>query len=131
MFEFHGWFGLAENTEDADAGGLDERVAELQRRLDALSWPTSAAEVRMLNGRYFLHLNGLVNRARWEAQDVDELLEYVATRLPGSYGLLWRRDAGRVTPPGPNAFEVVVLARGQIEYRTDPYLSPIRPTIED
>ena len=34
-------------------------------------------------------------------------------------------------PPGPNAFRVRVLARGRIVERSDPFLSPCNPVIED
>ncbi|HEY4867755.1 MAG TPA: Imm7 family immunity protein, partial [Candidatus Dormibacteraeota bacterium] len=45
--------------------------------------------------------------------------------------LLYERDDEMPVPPGPNAFRVRVLARGRIELRLDPFLSPNIPTIED
>jgi hypothetical protein len=131
MFEFHGWFALAETAEESDTGGLRARVEELQAMLDRLRWPTSSADLRVLNGEYFLVLQGLVNRARHEAQDVEEIVGFVATNLPGSYGLLWRRGDEQAVPPGPGAFAVTVVARGRVHRRLDPFLSPTRPTIED
>ncbi|MEU3185135.1 Imm7 family immunity protein [Streptomyces sp. NPDC006923] len=34
-------------------------------------------------------------------------------------------------PPGQGAFRVRVMARGEIHIRLDPFLSPVRPVIED
>ena len=48
---------------------------------------------------------------------------------PGSYGLLYTlddEDAAHV-----NAFRVYVLARGALVERTDPFLSPFVPVVED
>lgn len=131
MFEFHGWFALAESPEEADAGSLHEGVEEVRSRLDQLRWPTAEAEIKLLNGEYFLVVHGLVNRLRHEHADLERLIDFVAIRLPGSYGLLWRRSDEQSVPPGAGAFDVVVLARGAVQRRLDPFLSPTNPTIED
>lgn len=131
MYEFHGWFGLAETTEEADDGGLAQAVSELTAQVDALDWKTSEASVVLLNGQHFLRLTGLVNRRRDEADDVERLLGFVADRLPGSWGLLYERSDDMPTPPGPGAFRVRVVARGQVREQLDPFLSPVQPNIED
>ncbi|WP_372491293.1 Imm7 family immunity protein [Amycolatopsis tucumanensis] len=41
-------------------------------------------------------------------------LRFVSRRLPGSYGLLYERDDEMRIPPGPNAFPVTPLARGNV-----------------
>jgi hypothetical protein len=127
MYEFHGWFVLAETSEEADAGGLSDAVAGLERLLASLNWPTAMACLRMLNGQPFLLMEGLVNRRRHEADDVDMLIQRVALLLPGSYGLLYERSDD---VPSTD-FTVRVMARGQITVRDDPFLSPTQPTIED
>jgi hypothetical protein len=131
VYEFHGWFGLAESTEEADTGGLAELVRELRTLLGGPTWPTAAADIRLLNGQYFLSVVGFVNRRRGEAGDLDDLLNFLARRLPGSWGMLYERDDEMPVPPGPNAFRVRVLARGQVTERLDPFLSPCRPLIDD
>jgi hypothetical protein len=128
MYEFHGWFALAESTEESDAGHLDARLDELRGQLAGLGWSTASARLELLNGEPFLALNGLINRMRDEAADVDRLLGWVARTLPGSYGLLYER-ADEL--PDPGSFRVRVLARGGLVERPDPFLSPTRPTIED
>ncbi|MFJ8827036.1 Imm7 family immunity protein [Streptomyces sp. NPDC102467] len=34
MYEFHGWFGIAESPEEADTGTLDAGLAELRARVE-------------------------------------------------------------------------------------------------
>ena len=128
MYEFHGWFGLSETTEESDAGHLNALVDELRDRLAGLGWSTATARLEWLNGQPFLTLDGLVNRMRDEAVDVERVLAWVAQHLPGSYGLLYER-ADEL--PDPGSFRVRVLARGGLTERQDPFLSPARPTIED
>jgi len=131
VYEFHGWFGLAESAEESDTGTLAQGVAELTERVEQLSWATGAASVRRFNGEHYLNVDGLVNRRRDEAEELDQLLLYVGQRFPGSYGLLYERAADMPEPPGQGAFRVRVMTRGTLEFREDPFLSPIRPVIED
>jgi hypothetical protein len=131
MYEFHGWFGIAETPEEADAGQLEPGVAELRERIARLDWATGEATLGVHNGAYVVLVNGLVNRRRDEAAELGALLDHIATRFPGSYGLLYERSADMVEPPGPGAFRVKVMARGRVEVRPDPFLSPVRPVIED
>jgi len=106
-------------------------VEELRTRLDSFGWPSMFADVKAINGQYFLILHGLPNRRREEAEAVDDLLRFVASHLPGSYGLLYERDDSMPVPPGPGAFRVRVLARGNVAVRLDPFLSPCQPVIDD
>jgi hypothetical protein len=131
MYEFHGWCGLAETTEEADTGHLQQRIEELQGFLQPLKWPTSMVELVQLNGEYFLTITGLANRRRQEGAQIDRLLTFISRHIEGSWGLLYERDDAMSAPPGPNAYRVRVLARGRITERLDPFLSPCRPTIED
>lgn len=131
MFEFHGWFALAETPGEIDAGGLEGSLEELQELLVSLSWPTATNEMRWLNGQPFLAMQGLVNRRRHEAEDIERTLSLVCRRLPGSYGLLFHRSEDMDVPPGAGAFAVTVMARGNLERRLDPFLSPTQPVVED
>ena len=128
MYEFHGWIGLAESTEEADAGHLDPLLDGLRALLAGIDWSTATVRLSMLNGQPFLNLDGLVNRRRDEAGDVERIFGYVSEHLPGSYGLLYERADDL---PDPGAFRVRVLAWGALVEREDPFLSPIQPTIED
>jgi hypothetical protein len=131
MYEFHGWFGLAETPHDIDDGILDAAVEELRPLLEPFQPRSTTANVRWHNGQPFVDVQGLTNRPRGLDRDLDALLAFLARRLPGSYGLLYDRDDERVEPPGGNAFRVRVLARGTVTERDDPFLSPNNPVIED
>jgi Immunity protein 7 len=131
MHEFHAWIGLAESTEEVDAGQLQEKVAELQELVAESNWHDAVFELRALNEQYFLNATGFVNRQRQEGDRLDLFLAIIARRLPGSWGLIYDRDDEMPNPPGPNGFRVRVLARGKLTERLDPFLSPCNPVIED
>ncbi|TCB93374.1 hypothetical protein E0H26_22795 [Micromonospora zingiberis] len=132
MYELHGWCRLSQTTEESDTGQLDAIVDELTELVAGLEFPTNVlAQVTVLNGEYYLLLHGVANRRRDEAAGMSQVLQFVVRRLPGSYGLLYEKDEDMPDPPGPNAFRVHVMARGEINERLDPFLSPIRPVIED
>lgn len=131
MYEFHGWFGIAETPEESDAGSLDSGINDLRAKVGQAEWATGDISLRVHNGEYFLLANGLVNRRRDEAEELHNLLRYVATRFPGSWGLLYERSSDMEEPPGQGAFRVHVMAKGEIHVRLDPFLSPVNPVIED
>src|SRR4051794_13029375 len=110
MYEFHGWFGLAETPEEADAGDLESRLRKLEALLSTFAWPTSKWQLFNLNGTYYVTVDGLVNRMRFEAENVNELLSFLADALPGSYGLLYERAPEMPLPAGQDSFRVRVLA---------------------
>ncbi|WP_328443023.1 Imm7 family immunity protein [Amycolatopsis sp. NBC_00438] len=134
MYEFHGWFGISENAEDGDSGTLDDGLRDLRARIEALGWdgvPSAAASLDVHNGTYFLIVNGAPNRPAALGTDLTGLLDFVARRFPGSWGLLYERSDDLERPPGPGAFRVRVMARGRLVTRLDPFLSPVNPVIED
>ena len=131
MYEFHGWFALAESAEESDTGTREEGVADLQRRIAEIDWATGTVSLDVLNGEYFVRVDGLINRMRDEAEELDTLLLWIAERFPGSYGILYERADEMPEPPGPGAFRVRRMARGRIDIAADPFLSPINPVIED
>ncbi|RSM46041.1 hypothetical protein DMA12_12205 [Amycolatopsis balhimycina DSM 5908] len=131
MYEFHGWFGLAETPEEIEEEKFDGLLAELRVKISGIDWSSGEAELKVFNGLHFLLVNGVPNRRRDEERELTELLEYVARRFPGSWGMLYERSDDMDTPPGPGAFRVRVMARGELHERLDPFLSPVRPVIED
>lgn len=71
-----------------------------------------------------LNVNGLANRHRYEADELDTLLEH-RQALPGTYGVLYdRSDNDPDFPGGPNALRVRAMARGQLTNHPDPFFSP-------
>jgi Immunity protein 7 len=131
MYQFHGWFALAETPHDIDDGGLKAVLPELQEYLDRFTGGSTVAELHWRNGEPFVNVDGMANRPRQDGVALTDLLNFLAQRLPGSYGLLYESDDERIEPPGNNAFRVRVLARGSVTERDDPFLSPRHPVIED
>ncbi|EMF02196.1 hypothetical protein J7W19_03650 [Streptomyces mobaraensis NBRC 13819 = DSM 40847] len=131
MYEFHGWFGISESPEESDSGSLEAGIVQLRSFIEDVDWATGEARLSQHNGEYFVFINGLMNRRRDEAEEIDQLLRHIATRFPGSWGLLYERSADMDDPPGQGAFRVRVMARGEVQIRLDPFLSPVNPLIED
>jgi hypothetical protein len=131
MYEAHIWCCLAETPEDVDDGGLEPGVEEVQRRIAVMTWPAVSIDLRRLNGQWVLTAACSTNRRRGEAAALDDLLVFVAGRLPGTWGLAYDRDDEMPEPYGPNRFRVRVVARGSVTEANDPFLSPARPVIED
>lgn len=131
MYEFHGWFTIAEKPEEIDDGNLEHIINQIRELLGKLDWPSGFADLRAMNGQYFLHMAGFSNRPRHYQEDIDKLLRFLAERTSGSYGLLYWRDDEDTSPPGMGNFRVSILARGRVLERFDPFLSPTTPIIED
>mgnify|MGYP000894984295 CR=1 FL=1 len=132
MYEFHGWFGLAQSPSEIDSGGLAGAIDDLRHVLVRFGPPHAvAAEVCPLNGQYFLWMNGFLNRPRDQEAAIDDVLGFLAERLPGSWGIIYERSDEWCEPPLANSFRVRVLTRGNVSTPDDPFLSPWQPTIED
>jgi hypothetical protein len=131
MYQVHAWFGLSESTFESEDSVLQPILGDLQALLDASATFNVRADVAPLNGVYFLTVTALVNHRSSAEEEIEGLVRFITQRLPGSWGLLYERDDETTAPPGPNAYRVRVVARGRVQERADPFLSPCQPTIED
>ncbi|NEE35590.1 hypothetical protein G3M53_60525, partial [Streptomyces sp. SID7982] len=52
MYEFHGWFGIAESPEESDAGNLDAGIAELSAKIRNIDWATGEVALKTHNGEF-------------------------------------------------------------------------------
>ena len=132
MYQFNGWFELCERTDGEDEDvTLLPALAGLAALVDRLRWPTGNADMVSYNWCHYLRLTGVAQRHRGsEADDIDSLLSFISVKLPGSYGLLYERsdeDSDRML--GPDLFVVRVMARGTVQTRLDPFLSPMQSAI--
>jgi hypothetical protein len=84
--------------------------------------------VEARNGSYYLHVAGNANHKGVDWTETKELLQEVANRFPGAYGLVHLRD-DEDAQGNDNAFVVYVVRRGTVECRLDPFLSPCDPVI--
>ncbi|HEX6359170.1 Imm7 family immunity protein [Actinophytocola sp.] len=132
MYEVHGWLNLSESTYESDVGSLETAVHMLRDVIEKrFVWPNIKVELIVLNGQYMVTIAGCVNRPTVDAIAIHDLIKLVATKLPGSWGLLYEYDSEAIEAPGFNAYQVTRIARGRVEAQEDPFLSPINPMIED
>jgi hypothetical protein len=128
MYEFHGWINIEVGEPDngsweetqAAIGTLTERLREAQEQISG--W----FEVREpYNGQIVVVAHGLRNHRQ---EGPRELFRWIGTHYPWSYGLLYVHNDEDADPG--NEFVVYRLARGVLTEHTDPFLSPVAPTVE-
>jgi hypothetical protein len=102
---------------------------EVRRRIADFAVGSGVADVRWVNGVCMVWFAGCPNHRHDRVLD---LFPWLGRLAPGSYGLLyvWDDEAGEAGE-AENQFRVWRLARGLVEERADPFLSPCIPTIED
>ncbi|WP_442914256.1 Imm7 family immunity protein [Kribbella sp. NBC_01245] len=132
MYDLHAWFRLAETTTDADVGGLESVVREINRLVSIATGHTLRAEVFPLNGTYYVTITCDANRRRAHESDaIESIIAAIMSGAPGSFGLIYDRDDEAPEAQDANAYRVRVLARGTLSIQPDPFLSPCVPRIED
>lgn len=129
--EIHGWVTLRYTCENSDEALVkeEEHQQDIKRKVEekAESCGFSASEVCFFQsyGEIFMTVCGF----KWhydECSEVISLYEYIAEIAKGSYGLLYVNSERE-----ENQFRVLVLRKGSLEWRDDPFLSPLIPMIED
>jgi hypothetical protein len=133
LFAVHGWATIRCTPENRDRDDEEVRqqhaVAQVEDHVRALGWSVNPlVELRRMNGHVQVWVEGLRNHAG-AADGVQALVQTIAQVAPGSQGLLYRLDDEHAAHA--DAFRVYVLARGALVERTDPFLSPFVPVVED
>jgi hypothetical protein len=131
MYYFHLWIELSESTEDSDCGQLAAKAQELQsvvrEKLKLIRAPEEC--VFYINYSYVFQCSGGANHLGEDHGNLLEVLRFLVQRLPGSHGIVyWSDDED---PTYFNDYRVIVIARGKLYDRPDPFLSPKNPTVED
>jgi hypothetical protein len=136
MFEFHGWATIRftpENRDRDDEEALQEATVHAVRtHIERMGWDgviNVELNLRVMNGAALLWTAGFKNRPAPLGREPIALFRHIALVAPGSYGLLYTYDDEDFDHE--NVFRVYVLARGSLTERTDPFLSPFVPTVED
>jgi hypothetical protein len=132
MYEYHGWITLRMTPGEIDneEALLWEAHQKIKNVLSSFNHRNRISDLKIMNGQYFLWIAGSANHASTEAKDLFELLELISSKTLGSYGLVYIHDDE--APEGlSNKFQVVRVARGQVEKFQDNLLSPCIPVIED
>jgi Immunity protein 7 len=133
MFEVHGWATIRftpENRDRDDEEEMQQRaVAQVEDYVRTLGWGNPLMELRWMNGQAHVWIEGFRNHAAGVTDGVQALFQCIAQVAPGSYGLLYTLDDEDAAHA--DAFRVYVLARGILAERSDPFLSPFVPVVED
>jgi hypothetical protein len=131
MVEYHGWITLRDTSshEETNEDRLAVLAALVQQEIERRSAPHRIIGMKTVNANYFVWFAGCTNHWSSDVDDLFELLKFIATQAPGSYGLLylWDDEDRR----HENEFRVWKLAKGTVSEQVDPFLSPCVPTIED
>jgi len=130
VFEFHGWAVIRSriNLDDPRRTEDERRIFnELQRELRLYDRPEHFWLYETVNELLSITCTGLRNHHKdW----VVDFFRFLATRAPGSYGLLFVQDEEDHRDGYADAFRVFRLARGELRELDDPFLSPRVPIIE-
>ncbi len=134
MYFFTMWMDLAESTFDGDLEKLSEKGAVLRELVESSLTVKPIPCVFEINCRMLLHCSCSHNH-RGDAHDrLLRILEWITEHLPGTHGLVyWYDDEPGRTPPEEfvDAYRVIVVAKGKIMHRFDPFLSPTMLNVED
>jgi hypothetical protein len=133
VYDYHLWVVLRESTEEPDCGSLGRKAGELRRLIGErlICKPGPDECILSVNYSLIFQCSGSANHRGEDHESLLTVLRHIAAELPGSYGLVYWYDD---EDPGRDRFDgyrVIVVARGQLQDRYDPFLSPIVPHIED
>jgi len=123
------WIDLAETTEEADAGALAGKLTQLEKLMGSLVAPECESVIKQVNYHWVLQWAVSHNHRGDTEERFRDVLRWIVEHLPGSYGLVYIMDDEDAEYR--NLFRVLVVARGNILERVDPFLSPRVPTVED
>jgi len=131
MYEYHLWIVLSESTAESDEGGLLQKLGRLRSLVRDTLHPAPAEAVHAVNYQHVLQCSVARNHRGDSHERLMAVLTWITTELPGSHGLVYWYDDEPHEGSLFDGFRVIVLARGQLAHRYDPFLSPLVPVVED
>ncbi|MEK5061876.1 Imm7 family immunity protein [Paenibacillus shunpengii] len=130
MYQYHGWAVVLENTNDETNKEKEINILEsIKVYIEGLQPNVDVIEMKAINGQYHLWMTGLWNREPSSNYNPVEIMRNIGDLAPGSYGMLYVFNDEH--PKHFNEFKVYVLARGSIQEKDDPFLSPLIPVVAD
>ncbi|PQO40123.1 hypothetical protein C5Y96_01955 [Blastopirellula marina] len=131
MYEYHLWIELSESTEESDCGQLDSKVDALRALVrDKLSCKPNDCIVHVNYSKVF-QCSGGANHRGTDHDMLLDVLKRLVELLPGSHGLVYWSDDESPGNAVFDGYKVLVVARGEVHERLDPFLSPKKPVVED
>ncbi|MGN7360398.1 Imm7 family immunity protein [Paenibacillus sp. SAF-054] len=130
MYQYHGWAVVLESTGDEPSNEKEINIFEsIKKFVEDLQPKVDVLEMKAINGQYHLSMTGLLNHEPSSKFNPVEIMKNIGKVAPGSYGMLYVFNDEH--PIYFNKFKVFVLARGSIEEKDDPFLSPFIPVVAD
>lgn len=130
MYQYHGWAVVLESTGDEASNEREVNIFEtVKKYIEDLQPNVDVLDIKAINGQYHLWMTGLWNREPSSKFNPVEIMKNIGVIAPGSYGMLYVFNDEH--PKHFNEFKVYVLARGNVEEKHDPFLSPLIPVMAD
>jgi len=143
MIVGNGWAVISDTDSlEDEVDRTDEIIVDIKAHVD----PTPdnvTIDFRNNNGVHSMQIAFCNNHYGSIGKDIVSLFTYIAKVAPGSYGLLYlQEDEGKLLSQTfgrpledamyqQNVITVLVMARGQVVRRKDPFLSPTAPRTEE
>ncbi|HYI77845.1 MAG TPA: Imm7 family immunity protein [Chryseolinea sp.] len=127
MTEYHCWTCIRYDAHDTDLDLQAECVSVCERYLASHQYLTDGKyKIVKYNGMATFLASALHNHNDGYIIDI---FNWLGQHAPGSYGLLYYQD--NETKEMDDNFKVLVMKKGKVTEKADPFLSPRAPTIED
>ena len=132
MYSWHAWIVLSESTTESDEGSLSHKLELLRAEVrERRLYTVPEDPVCAVNYDHLFQCSGSHNHRGDAHERLISIVQWIAERLPGSHGLIYWRDDEILGNSVYNGYNVIVVARGRLHHRYDPFLSPTVPNIED
>ena len=134
MYWFTMWLDLAESTIEADLGQFDTKTAKLTALIASTFEGCHRPSIQRTNVLVVLHYSVCHNHRGDTHARLLRVLEWITTHLPGSHGLVYWYDdecADKYEYDPFDGYRVIVVAKGKLTDRYDPFLSPRSVHVED
>jgi hypothetical protein len=128
--EIYGWINIKfpySNTEDAGEEQLTTFIPLIKKKVETINGSQKNMSIRVVNGNVLFICNAILNHESQEFSEIIEICKFISTRTKGSYGVVYIRNSEK----DPNKFNIIRIAKGQMDEKEDYLLSPCIPTIED
>jgi len=130
MYFFHSWADLDDGADDEL--GLFASKARKLREIAAARLGIEGQEiVHNVNFSTIFQCSAQHNRRLTYHDDLLSVLQWICKELPGSHGLTYWSDDEIPGAQHFDGYRVIVMRRGLLEERFDPFLSPTKPVTED
>lgn len=129
MIEITGWVVLSpETTGEYSQSQTNDLVLKVSRLIKSIDIINQFVTLQDLNGTNYLLIAINHNHDNGVIEEVMQIIKRIGQLSVGSYGIVYVRNH---ESGDSNSYNVIRLARGELDIFVDSLLSPCNPTIED